>query len=153
MKSKIPVYISIGITGLIVLANFGVMIRMTVSKIKAKYKQSKQKKLKAALESVKLDETLPQTPLKGPTEKQLNTVRENSEELELESLNSEQRDNYRDMMAEFGTNLGSKAKEPIEEGKGKFNSVDLLLMEPEQENVVTRKVRDRLLKKLQTMTS
>ena len=99
-------YISIGITGLIVLANFGVMIRMTVSKIKAKYKQSKQKKLKAALESVKLDETMPQTPLKKPTEKQLNTVRENSEELALESLNSEQRDNYRDMMAEFGTNLG-----------------------------------------------
>ena len=56
-------------------------------------------------------------------------------------------------MAEFGTNLESKAKEPIEEGKGKFNSVDLLLMEPEQENIVTRKVRDRLLKKLQTMTS
>ena len=59
MKSKIPVYISIGITGLIVLANFGVMIRMTVSKIKAKYKQRKQKKLYAALTSVKLDETLP----------------------------------------------------------------------------------------------
>ena len=153
MKSKTPVYISIGITGLIVLANFGVMIRMTVNKIKAKYKQRKQKKLQAALKSLKLDETQPETPVKVPLKAPLKTVREDSEELALESLNSEQRDEYKDMMAEYGTNLGAKAKVPPEEGRGQFNSVDLLLMEPEQENPVTKKVKERLLKRLQSMTS
>ena len=36
LKSDTPVYFSIGITGLIVIANFGVMIKMTLSKMKEK---------------------------------------------------------------------------------------------------------------------
>ena len=30
MKSNVPIYVSLVITGLIVVANFGVMIRMTI---------------------------------------------------------------------------------------------------------------------------
>ena len=41
MKSNTPVYISIGVTGIIVLANFGVMIKMTLSKIRDKLRQRK----------------------------------------------------------------------------------------------------------------
>ena len=33
LKSNTPVYFSIGITGLIVAANFGVMIKMTLTKL------------------------------------------------------------------------------------------------------------------------
>ena len=44
-KSNTPVYISIGITALIVAANFGVMIKMTVTKIKEKWKMKRSKKL------------------------------------------------------------------------------------------------------------
>ena len=41
LKSKVPFYISILITAAIVAANFGVMIRMTISKMKQKYKLRK----------------------------------------------------------------------------------------------------------------
>ena len=43
MKAKTPVYISIGITALIVIANFGVMIRITITKIKERYKKFRLK--------------------------------------------------------------------------------------------------------------
>ena len=44
LKSITPIYFSVGITGLIVAANFGVMIKMTAGKIKDKLKAKKMKK-------------------------------------------------------------------------------------------------------------
>ena len=46
LKSKTPIFFSVGITGLIVIANFGVMIKMTLTKMKDKWKYRKAKKVK-----------------------------------------------------------------------------------------------------------
>ena len=46
LKSKTPIYLSFAITGLIVAANFGVMIRMTLIKIKDKWNNRHVKKAK-----------------------------------------------------------------------------------------------------------
>ena len=43
-ENKVPLYISIGITAVIVVGNFIVMFRMSFRKIKMMYLQSKQKK-------------------------------------------------------------------------------------------------------------
>ena len=48
LKSNTPVYFSIGITGLIVVANFGVMIKMTATKLKQKLQEKKYKNLQKA---------------------------------------------------------------------------------------------------------
>ena len=44
LKSTTPIYFSVGITGLIVVANFGVMIKMTLGKMKDKWKAKRLKK-------------------------------------------------------------------------------------------------------------
>ena len=44
MESQTPIYLSLGVTGLIVIANFGVMFKMTWSKIKEKYAAYIEKK-------------------------------------------------------------------------------------------------------------
>ena len=44
LKSTTPIYFSVGITGLIVAANFGVMIKMTLGKMKDKWKAKRLKK-------------------------------------------------------------------------------------------------------------
>ena len=44
LKSATPIYFSVGITGLIVAANFGVMIKMTLGKIRDKWKTKRYKK-------------------------------------------------------------------------------------------------------------
>ena len=46
LKSKTPIVLSFTITGLIVAANFGVMIRMTLIKIKDKWNNRHVKKAK-----------------------------------------------------------------------------------------------------------
>ena len=85
LKSDTPVYFSIAITGLIIIANFGVMIKMTVSKMQEKWRQKKhQKQMKLAQKNRKLDDPL--TPSKLP----LAVIGEKDEEedLVLMSLNS-----------------------------------------------------------------
>ena len=83
-------YISIGITGLIVAANFGVMIKMTVTKIKEKWRMKKSKKLQKTVQKYKtidrkLDATIPVTPL---------AIIEEEQELRLESINSEDKQEF-----------------------------------------------------------
>ena len=54
MHSKIPVYLSLAITVLIVIANFSVLIKMTIRKVKekrAKKLQEKRERIMKKLES------------------------------------------------------------------------------------------------------
>ena len=107
MKSNVPIYVSLVITGLIVVANFGVMIRMTIQKVKQKMKlrkkQQKRKKL-LKLQAESQETKSPDTPAK----RGLMAIKEVSEEddLMVESFNANQKQEE-ELMGMFSAEVSS----------------------------------------------